>query len=315
MLFLKIQKYLKKYLTLKLNTKKEEYMWQGRNDGDEIIHKRLFKCLNHSSNNKLLGFCSSLGVQRNNGRIGSELAPKIIRKNMANFAIHDDFDFDDLGDIENFDTLELGDELLYHKCLEILHNNHYGVILGGGHETSLACIKALLDYKKSVGVINFDAHFDVRIQELHTSGNSFYKAYEYAKENNYNFSYLCLGASKLSNTKALFQTMDNMKASYVLDTEFEKCIEVIKNFLKQNEVVYLSIDMDVFSQSVAPAVSAPAVFGINLKEILTPIKIIFESKKVALADICEFNPKFDIDNHTAKIAAYLAYFLLSKGMI
>lgn len=62
MLFLKIQKYLKKYLTLKLNTKKEEYMWQGRNDGDEIIHKRLFKCLNHSSNNKLLGFCSSLGV-------------------------------------------------------------------------------------------------------------------------------------------------------------------------------------------------------------------------------------------------------------
>lgn len=290
-------------------------MWQGRNDGDEIIHKRLFKCVNHSSNNKLLGFCSSLGVQRNGGRIGSELAPKIIRKNMANFAIHNDFDFDDLGDIEHFDTLELGDELLYHKCVEMLDNNHYGVILGGGHETSLACIKALLDCKKSVGVINFDAHFDVRIQALHTSGNSFYKAYEYAKANHYNFSYLCLGVSKLSNTKALFQTMDTMKASYVLDTEFEKCKEAIEIFLQQNDSIYLSIDIDVFSQSLAPAVSAPAVFGISLKDIITPLKSIFESNKVALADICEFNPTFDIDNHTAKLAAYLAYFLLTKGSL
>ncbi|TKX32893.1 formimidoylglutamase [Campylobacter aviculae] len=290
-------------------------MWQGRNDGDEIIHKRLFKCLNNSSKNKLLGFCSSLGVQRNHGRIGSELAPKIIRKNMANFAIHDDFDFEDLGDIENFDTLEIGDDLLYCKCLEILHNNHYGVILGGGHETSLAPIKALLDYKKSVGVINFDAHFDVRIQKLHTSGNSFYKAYEYARKNNYHFSYLCLGASTISNTKALFQTMKDIKADYVLDNEFEKSTKAIDNFLKQNDIIYLSIDVDVFSQSIAPGVSAPAIFGINLKEILLLLKLIFESKKVFLADICEFNPKFDIDNHTARLVAYLAYFLLSKGEI
>ncbi|RQD67699.1 formimidoylglutamase [Campylobacter hepaticus] len=290
-------------------------MWQGRNDGDEIIHQRLFKCLNKHSNNKLLGFCSSLGVQRNHGRIGSELAPKIIRNHMANFAIHDNFNFDDLGDIENFDTLETGDHLLYHRCLEILKNNHYGVILGGGHESSLGPIKALLDYKKSVGIINFDAHFDVRIQDLHTSGNSFYKAYEYAKENNYNFSYLCLGANKLSNTQALFQTMENMKANYVLDIEFEKSQELIEKFLKQHEVIYLSIDVDVFSQNIAPGVSAPALFGISLKEILPLLRLIFQSNKVFLADICEFNPRFDIDNHTAKLVAYLAYFLLSKGAI
>lgn len=290
-------------------------MWKGRNDGNELIHQRLFKCLNSQSNNKLLGFCSSLGVERNHGRIGSELAPKIIRKNMANFAVHDDFNFDDLEDIEGFDCLELGDDMLYNKCLEILHNQHYGVILGGGHETSLAPIKALLDYKKQVGVINFDAHFDVRKQNLHTSGNSFYKAYEYAKENNYHFSYLCLGASQLSNTKALFQTMKNMQADYILDHEFENSIKAIKEFLKQNEVIYLTIDMDVFSQSIAPAVSAPAVFGISLKEILQPLKVIFESKKVFLADICEFNPHFDIDNHTAKVAAYLAYLLLRKDVV
>ncbi|MBM0637443.1 arginase family protein [Campylobacter sp. VicNov18] len=288
-------------------------MWQGRNDGEEACHKRLFQCLNKNSNNKLLGFCSSLGVQRNHGRIGSELAPKKIRENMVNFAIHDDFDFDDLGDIENFTTLEMGQDLLYHKCLELLKNNHYAVILGGGHETSLGSIKALLDHKKQIGIINFDAHFDVRIQQLHSSGNSFYKAYEYAQKNHYNFSYLCLGASKISNTKALFQTMQNMKAQYVLDNEFEKSQKMIEEFLEQNEFIYLSIDIDVFSQNIAPAVSAPAIFGISLKEILPLLKLIFNSKKVFLADICEFNPKFDIDNHTAKLVAYLTYFLLSKG--
>lgn len=31
-------------------------MWNGRDDGKEIIHKRLFKCLDKTSKTKLLGF-------------------------------------------------------------------------------------------------------------------------------------------------------------------------------------------------------------------------------------------------------------------
>lgn len=287
-------------------------MWNGRDDGKEIIHKRLFKCLDKTSKTKLLGFCSSLGVERNKGRIGSENAPLKIREFMANFAIHDDFSFDDLGNISEFSDLENANEMLYEKVLNSLKNNEYCVILGGGHESSLAPIKALLDSKKSVGVINFDAHFDVRIQDLHTSGNSFYKAYEYAKEKNYKFNYLCLGASSLSNTKALFNTMDTMGAKYVLDYEFDKSFDVLKDFLNANDYIYLSIDIDVFSLSIAPGVSAPAVFGISLKQIIPLLNLIFDSKKLLLSDICEFNPLYDFDNHTARLSAFLAYYLLRK---
>lgn len=290
-------------------------MWQGRNDGDEVIHNRLFKCLDASSNTHLLGFCSSLGVHRNQGRIGSELAPNVVRKNMANFAIHDDFSFNDLGDIAGFDNLEKGDELLYKQVINILKDNDYGVLIGGGHESSLAPIKAALDIKKSIGVVNFDAHFDVRKQPLHTSGNSFYMAYEYAKEKNYKYDYLCLGASVLSNTKALFNTMNEMNAKYVLDINYDNSSEIVKNFINNNDYIYISIDTDVFSLDIAPGVSAPSVYGINLKQALSVLKILFESKKVIFADICEFNPNYDVDNHTARLVAYLTYYLLRKGNI
>ncbi|MBT0878343.1 formimidoylglutamase [Campylobacter sp. RM12642] len=290
-------------------------MWIGRNDGEESIHNRVFKCLNTSSSNKLIGFCSSLGVDRNHGRVGSELAPNIIRKNMANFAVFDDFSFDDLGNIDNFKSLEEADDLLYDKLNLVLKNQDYCVILGGGHETSLAGIKALLDNKQNVGVINFDAHFDVRIQPQHTSGNSFYEAYKYAKSNNYSYKYLCIGANALSNTQALFNTMQDMNAKYVLDKDFDNSAKIVKEFILDCDVLYLSIDIDVFSLSYAPGVSAPAVYGISLQQILPILKIILDSKKVALADICEFNPKYDIDNHTAKLSAYLAYILLRKAVI
>ena len=290
-------------------------MWQGRDDGDDIIHNRVFKCLDKNSQTKLLGFCSDMGVERNKGRVGSKNAPKIIRKSMANFAVFDDFCFDDLGDIENFDTLENADKILYQKLFDCIANDNYCVVLGGGHETSLSGINAIIDSKKSVGVINFDAHFDVRKQDLHTSGNSFYNAYMHAKQNGCKYNYLCVGANKLANTKALFDTMEEMNASYVLDSDFDSVENAINDFIKQNDFIYLSIDVDVFSYVYAPGVSAPSVYGIALKDILKPLKILLDSNKVLLADICEFNPVYDIDGHTAKLCAYLAYFLLRKGNI
>lgn len=290
-------------------------MWQGRDDGKAKIHNRVFKCLNKNSKVKLLSFCTSLGVQRNKGRVGSELAPNIIKENMANFAVFDDFSFDDVANIDNFSSLEQGDEILYKKCLALLKDDNYCVILGGGHESSLAPIKAALDYKKSIGVINLDAHFDVRKQKLHSSGNSFYKAYEYAKSKNYEYNYLCIGVNKLSNTQALFNTIKQMKAEYILNTNMHELDTKLKAFLDKNDFIYLSIDIDVFSLSIAPAVSAPNVFGINLEQALKALDMIFKSKKLIMSDVCEFNPKYDIDKHTAKLAAFLAYLLLRKEII
>ncbi|SUC30659.1 Formimidoylglutamase [Providencia rettgeri] len=63
----------------------------------------------------------------------------------------------------------------------------------------------------------------------------------------------------------------------------------------------------MFSAAIAPGVSAPAPKGIFTEVFDELFAIIKSSQKMAVFDIAECNPEFDIDNHTAKLAAYLIY--------
>ena len=93
----------------------------------------------------------------------------------------------------------------------------------------------------------------------------------------------------------------------------------LSHFIDQNDYLYLTIDIDVFPASTAPGVSAPAVRGVPF-EIIEPIIFdILTAKnpegipKLLLADMAEFNPNFDIDNQTARLAARLAW-TIAHGM-
>jgi formiminoglutamase len=62
---------------------------------------------------------------------------------------------------------------------------------------------------------------------------------------------------------------------------------------------------------VAPGVSAPAAFGVPFSVIEALACRVKQSGKMRVADIVEINPDFDIDNHTARVAARLAWQLLA----
>ena len=75
--------------------------------------------------------------------------------------------------------------------------------------------------------------------------------------------------------------------------------------------MYLTIDLDVLPAAVMPGVSAPAPYGVPMavvEEIALRVKA---SGKLRLADMAEYNPRFDVDGHGARAAARLAWQLLS----
>src|SRR6185369_12077806 len=77
------------------------------------------------------------------------------------------------------------------------------LVLGGGHETAWGSFAGILvaarpDWR--IGVINVDAHFDLRADSRP-------------------FHYLCLGVSEASNTAALFERADYLGADWRLDTD------------------------------------------------------------------------------------------------
>ena len=52
-------------------------------------------------------------------------------------------------------------------------------------------------------------------------------------------------------------------------------------------------------------------FGIDAKYVIDSLRILKQSNKVVSLDIVELDPKFDINNQTAKLAAYLLMEYLS----
>ena len=69
--------------------------------------------------------------------------------------------------------------------------------------------------------------------------------------------------------------------------------------------IHLSIDLDVLPAAQAPGVSAPAGLGVDLPIIRELAVTLAATGRLALVDVVELNPSFDLDSRTAKLAARL----------
>ena len=81
----------------------------------------------------------------------------------------------------------------------------------------------------------------------------------------------------------------------------------INGFIEKVDDLYITVDLDVFSASIAPGVSAPAVKGIDLSVFDPLLEAIKKTGKIKVFDVAECNPRFDLDNRTAKLAAYIIF--------
>ena len=114
--------------------------------------------------------------------------------------------------------LEAAQEVLSEKVTELLDKNVLPILIGGGHDIAYAHFngikKHLIGKRKrpSIGIINFDAHFDLR--DDGKGANSGTPFFQIANENE-PFHYLCLGIRKDANDKNLFQIAQELDVTYV----------------------------------------------------------------------------------------------------
>ena len=166
-----------------------------------------------------------------------------------------------------------------------------------------------------VGIINFDAHFDLRMkQELASSGTPFFQIAEQCAAQGTPFHYACLGVAETANTQALFARAKALGVWHVLDeamtqTELPALLAGLDTFIADCDHLYLTIDLDVLPAAVMPGVSAPAARGVELAVIEPLIAHIRASGKLRLADLAELNPMLDQDNRSARVAARLVHLL------
>jgi formiminoglutamase len=315
-------------------------IWSGRNDGVEADVLRWHQVVqfcepgnlpalgNSMQGIALIGFCCDEGVRRNMGRTGASKAPEFIRKACCNFPlIADHIIMVDAGDVVCDDKrLDEAQELLALKISLIAEAGYLPIVLGGGHETAYSGYKALgkLPAKSELGIINFDAHFDLRAVDPeigNSSGTWAWQIAEECKTKKIPLHYLVLGVQQYSNTKRLFELAVEMGAPFFKAEDFtndqlHKMLNHINGVLANSGKLLLSIDMDVFAAPYAPGVSATSFNGIApnamFKRLLRHIVL---SGKVNVVDISETNPDFDIDQRTSKLAAAFIFDIVQAADI
>eukprot|EP00298_Acanthocystis_sp_HF-20_P029616 c8523_g2_i1.p1 GENE.c8523_g2_i1~~c8523_g2_i1.p1 ORF type:complete len:246 (-),score=109.30 c8523_g2_i1:20-757(-) len=124
----------------------------------------------------LIGFPFDEGVRRNGGRLGSKSGPEYFRKHLMkmgavnnaeyNIDLRNHITVSDFGNIDGDLSLENGHEQLTNAVFDVLKKGGIPVIIGGGNDQSFPNALALLQNEKettnSIGVVNIDAHLDVR---------------------------------------------------------------------------------------------------------------------------------------------------------
>jgi formiminoglutamase len=310
-------------LTVMSNINKT-YQWQGREDTEEgknglrwhqVVHnqQRINSC-------SLLGFECDLGVAANKGRVGAAKGPNAIRNALANLAWHAECDLWDAGNIVAITHLADAQNQYAQQIATSLNENSLVIGLGGGHEIAWGSYQGLVQNlaakpNKKIGIVNFDAHFDLRNpSKITSSGTPFRQIAEYCQTHNKPFHYTCLGVAESSNTAALFNYATQTKTQYLLDIDCNPnaAKHLLTPMLTAVDELYVTVCLDAFPAHIAPGVSAPSALGISVEFVINMLRWIAQSQSALnyswqLADIAEMNPDYDIDNRTAKLAARLIY--------
>ncbi|MCW8331160.1 arginase family protein [Photobacterium sp. SDRW27] len=288
----------------------------------------------------LLGLACDLNVKNSGGLTGAKEGPHSILDMLASMPFSSNLPLYDAGIVEevvgeSFTTML---STQYQKLRAILQLGHFPIMLGGGHEVAIGSYKALSDTVHQatndrtkeglaqlpnasadrVGIINFDASFELKRSLSVKPGSAFHSIATFCQEYNREFRYLGLGICDHINSQATFAYACELKAKWLLDSQMKiknrKHIqETIEEFLAGVDHVHLSLDLAVFPSAVAEGVNMSRIFGVSVPVVEMVLKQILSSGKVRIMDIAELNTEYDYQKQTARLAAKLIQHTLKYG--
>jgi len=314
------------------------------------IHKISFNSLpSPTSDQKVIiiqGFPFDEGTQINGGRAGAERGPLSFRESLqkSHHYEHDNNDkilIYDNGDVPHSMTDAAHSLPEAHKILESTvsslykYQNAIPFVIGGSNDQSYPNAKGLITAfpKASVGVINLDAHFDVRPLKdgkAH-SGSPFRllledpeftvnngKFIEFASQGSQcgkgHYDYLVSkGCDVYWLEKHLRRFVIDKNHKYLKTQAGQLMEKILEGLAKDVDYIFFSFDIDAINSSYCPGVSAPSVVGgLTYDEAIELAYLAGRFEKVKLMDVSEFNPAVENKKTPQLIVDILYHFI--KGI-
>ena len=303
--------------------------------------------MNPSINSKIsiIGVSSDLGASTG----GASLGPAAIRyANVLERLKKIGYQVKDQGDIlaqkpispvDKSSKLKFLDEItrvnteLCDKVSAVMNEGSLPLVLGGDHSIAIGTIAGVLQQKKDIGVIWFDAHGDINTEETSPSGNIHGMPVAVS---------LGLGHEKLVSIGGKDSKIDLDKFVYVGCRDLDKGErEVLKdlgaNVFTMHEIdrdgilsvmnqaieiagrgkdgIHVSFDMDSIDPIYVKGTGTKVPGGLSYREANFALELIAKTEKLISAEFVEVNPLLDNNNETAKLAVILMGSLLGEWLI
>ncbi len=256
---------------------------------------------------------------------------KIVEKNKVNRALAIEI-IENLEKGTNLNTEDLRDKIstvnkecaalnlwLHEESNKWLSQNKIVGVVGGEHSTPLGLINALSEKEESFGILQIDAHSDLR--RAYQGFDYSHASIMYNALKNNNISQLVqVGIRDICPEEIDYIKNDNRVVLYndfsLSETLFSErswlsiCDEIL---LHLPEKVYISFDIDGLSPENCPNTGTPVPGGLSFNQAVTLIKYIAKEKEIIGFDLCEVSPSL-INPHTnfdGNVGARLLYLLSS----
>lgn len=193
------------------------------------------------------------------------------------------------------------------------------VLLGGDHSVTAPAVRGFCAAhpNRRVGLVNFDAHFDVRnLEHGPHNGTPFRQILEgglpIAGRNLVEVGIHGFMASSRYFRWAREQGVTVVTARDVARRGMETIVaEALAIAGAGTDLIYVSVDIDCLAAPWAPGTSAPSPEGLAAWDLLEAVFACGQDPKVAALDLVEIDPTRDVHDATAKMGCSIVLTFLA----
>ena len=171
-------------------------------------------------------------------------------------------------------------------CAQMVNTGKFPVLLGGEHSITLGMVQALNKKYRNIGVLQLDAHADLR------------DSYQGSP-----YNHACIGRRIHEHcllTQAGIRSLSAEEFEFLSDTNIST---FFADYIKNNkgwvdevierlpQDIYVSIDLDVFDPSIMPSVGTPEPGGLDWHEMLRLLRTVSKKRHIVGFDIVELCPQ------------------------
>lgn len=213
-------------------------------------------------------------------------------------------------------------DFVYESVKDILSQGKISGVVGGDHSVAFGSIKAHCEKYENMGILQFDAHADLR------------QAYEGFEFSHASVMYNCIeyfpqvsnlvqvGIRDYSEAEAEYTEIQKGKISTFYNHDIKKMLYEGKNWSyvcekiigKLPENVYISFDIDGLSPLYCPETGTPVPGGQDFDEVIFLLRKMVESgRKIIGFDLCEVGSTAEWDNIVGSRILYQLIILALKS--